>query len=71
MRENSRKREDNTANQRMQRRIQKHKDAGGRAFSMLIDQETSNCLQLLISKNNETQKQIVSRLIREAAQSIN
>lgn len=70
MRENSHKRKDNTMNQRAQRRIQRYRDAGGRAFSMLIDARTNECLKTLMAAGTETQVQLVSRLICEAAKNL-
>ncbi len=64
------KRLDPTANQRALRRIERYRAAGGRAFSMLIDAQTNQCLQTLMATSTETQVQLVSRLICEAAQRI-
>ena len=64
------KRLDPTVNQRVQRRIQRYRDAGGRAFSMLMDGRTNQCLQTLMAAGTETQVELVSRLIREAAKNL-
>ena len=64
------KRLDPTVNQRAQRRIQRYRDAGGRAFSMLIDARTNECLKTLMTAGTETQVELVSRLICEAAKKL-
>ncbi len=65
MRKNKRK--DSTANQRMQRYIQRIKDNGGQQFTLIIDGQTRQALAFLMQQHTGSKRELISQLILQQA----